>query len=51
MKTNELCTLEEYKKGFSAHYTDFGIMVYYNNEPFIQVATEEELHDVLKEYL
>lgn len=47
MKTNELCTQEEFDAGYSAHEIGFGIMCYKGDKPFMQFATEEEMHEWL----
>ena len=49
MKINELCSLEEYVKGYSAHYLGFGILIYKNGVPWRQVSNETELHEVIRE--
>ena len=50
MRTDELCTVDEYERGYSAHYTGFGIMIYHNSKPWMQVSTETELHDILGDW-
>ena len=30
MKTSELCTMEEVRKGYNAHIIGFGILIYKN---------------------
>jgi hypothetical protein len=49
MRTNELCTTEQVKRGYSAHYIGFGIQIYYKGQPFMQVATEKELGEIVDE--
>ena len=46
--TNELCYDYEIEDGFNAHHIGFGIIIYRNGKPFLQVATEEELHEIIK---
>lgn len=49
MNTNDLCTIEESRKGFSAHYSDFGIVVLKNGKWYCEVENETELHNIIKE--
>ena len=49
MNINDLCTIEEHEKGFSAHYTNYGIVILKNNEYFMEVENETELHEILRE--
>lgn len=51
MKTNELCTQEEYEAGYSAHLIGFGVLLYKGDSPFMQFATETEMHEYLKEII
>ena len=44
MRTNDLCTLSENRRGFSAFYLNFSINIYYKGNKIGEVCTEEELH-------
>ena len=47
MNTNDLCTIEEHEQGYSAHMSNFGIIIMENNKIFMEVSDETELHEVL----
>jgi hypothetical protein len=47
MRTNDLCSYWEHRFGYSSNYTKFGIMVYHNNIPIAELATESELHEFI----
>jgi len=49
MKTNELCSIDEYEAGYSAHIIGFGVLLYKNDVPYMQFSTESEMHEFLKE--
>lgn len=51
MNTNDLCTYAEADAGFSAHYTNFGIMIMRYGKIFGEVANETELHEQLHDYI
>lgn len=52
MKNNselcELCNTNERSNGYSAHMIGFGVLLYKNDLPFMQFATETEMHEYLK---
>jgi hypothetical protein len=48
MKTSELCTMEEVRKGYNAHIIGFGILIYKNGNPWMQVVNEKEMHEMIK---
>ena len=45
----ELISANHKYQDYSAHYIDFGIMVYKNGQPWRQVSTETELHEIIEE--
>ena len=51
MNVNDLCTLKEHEAGYSAHYSSFGIIIMYKSKIWMEVSTEEELHDILDSYI
>ena len=49
MNVNDLCSTEERQLGYSSHLIGFGVLLYKNGLPFRQFATEEEMHEYIKE--
>jgi len=48
MRTNELCTYEQHKQGYSSHHTSYGVILYYQNS-IMQFPTEDEMQEYLNE--
>ena len=47
MNTNELCTSDERQKGYSSHIIGYGVLLYKNSSPYMQFATEADMHEYL----